>query len=87
MVKIVKKVDKKHFENILLGKKKFEIRIENDCKFNEGDIIVLKEINNKKEFTGREIKKKIVHIERTKEYPYWKKEEINKLGFAILGFE
>jgi len=85
--KIIKKIFRESFENILSGKKNFEVRIEDDCKFEEGDILVLKEIDGNKNFTGRKIVKKIKFILRTKNVDYWNKEEINKYGFTVLGFD
>ena len=85
--KIIKKIFRESFENILSGKKNFEVRIEDDCKFEEGDILVLKEIDGNKNFTGRKIVKKIKFILRTKNVDYCNKEEINKYGFTVLGFD
>ena len=85
--KIIKKTFKESFENILSGEKNFDVRIEDDCKFEEGDLLVLKEIDNNRNFTGREITKKIKFISRTKDVGYWDKEKINKHGFTVLGFD
>jgi len=84
---ITKKIFSESFNKILSGKKKFEVRIEDDCKFEEGDILILKEIDNNRNFTGREISKEIKFISRTKDAKYWDAEKINKYGFAILGFD
>jgi len=85
--KIIKKIFSDSFEKILSGKKNFEIRIEDDCKFEEGDILVLKEIDKDSNFTGREIIKIIKFISRTKNSNYWDKDKIEKYGFTILGFD
>tara|TARA_Y100000034_G_C6659747_1_gene289185 strand:+ start:334 stop:615 length:282 start_codon:yes stop_codon:yes gene_type:complete len=88
MVEIEKKTNKDYFEKILSGDKTFEVRIEDDCKFNEGDVLILKEVDDSGEFTGREIKKVIGVILRTKdEKNYWKKEDIDKYGFAVLSLK
>ena len=84
---IIKKIDEKYFNLISLGKKKFEVRIEDDCRFEEGDILILKEIDININFTGREIRKEIKFISRTKDSSLWNKEDINKYGFTILGFD
>lgn len=84
---IIKKIYSPNFEDILSGKKKFEVRVEDDCKFEEGDILILKEIDNNKNFTGREILKKISVISRTKNITYWDEDNVNKYGFTILGFD
>ena len=84
MVEIVKKINREMFEAISSGRKKFEVRIEDDCKFNEGDILILKEHDKNRNFTGRELKKKITFILRTKECSWYKEEDINKFGFTVL---
>lgn len=42
---IVKKIRKPYFEEIINGNKTFELRKEDDTKYNEGDILILKEID------------------------------------------
>lgn len=84
MAIIEKKTDRNMFEKILEGEKTFEVRIEDDCKFNEGDILVIKEVDDNHNFTGREIRKKIGFILRTKKCKYWTKDKINKYGYTIL---
>ena len=86
MVEITKKIDKDMFEQIESRNKTFEVRIEDDCKFNEGDILVLKEFVDGNA-TGREIRKKIGFVLRTKECDYWKKEDIDKFGFAVISLK
>lgn len=75
------------FDLISSGKKKFEVRIEDNCKFEEGDILILKEHDDNRNLTGRELKKKISFILRTKDCDFWNKEYIEKYGFAILSLE
>lgn len=81
----MKKVYQEYFEAIVNGEKTFEVRIEDDCHFEEGDVLILKEIDENREFTGREIRKKIGFIFRTKDgADYWDKEDIDKYGFTVL---
>lgn len=87
MKEIVKKINKEMFEAIDSGKKKFEVRIEDDCKFNEGDILVLKEIDNNQKLTGRELEKKITFVLRTKDCNFYKKENVDKFGFTVMSLE
>jgi len=55
MATIHKKVWLEYFEQIISGKKKFELRLA-DFEVNEGDILVLEEWDNKKkEYTGRKV--------------------------------
>jgi hypothetical protein len=87
MVEIVKKINSEMFELIRSGKKNFEVRIEDDCRFNEGDVLILRECGDKKELTGRELRKVITFVLRTRECSFWTKEEINKYGFTVLSLK
>ena len=58
-----------------------------EFEVNKGDILVLKEINEKREFTGREIKKTITFVTKTKDLNYWDNEEIHKKGFIVMSLE
>ena len=87
MSEIAKKINPELFELILSGKKKFEVRIEDDCKFKEGDILVLKEKDTFGNLTGRQLKKKISFILRTKDCNWWKKKDIDTYGFTVLSLE
>ena len=86
MAEIIKKVDIEHFEKMLAGDKKFELRLA-DEEYNVGDILVLKEVDDKKEFTGRELKRKITHLLKTKNYDFWPAEDIEKYGFVLLSLK
>lgn len=75
------------FAKVLSGEKKHEIRLD-DFSINQGDILVLKEWDpKKKEYTGREVKKKIGFITRTKKLKYWSQEDIIKSGFVVMDLE
>lgn len=54
------KIYPKYFEDVLSGKKKFEIR-KNDRKFCVGDVLFLKEWDNI-EYSGREVKAKVISL-------------------------
>ena len=82
-MEVVKKAYTEPFEKILLGEKKFDIRL-NDFEINEGDILVLKEIDEKKNFTGREIRKKVNYILKTKNIDWWDDKDIIKKGFLVM---
>jgi ribosomal protein S17 len=86
-MKIEKKVWPKYFQKILVGVKKFEVRL-NDFECNIGDVLVLREWDpEKKEYTGREIEKDVSYVARTKGLEFWSKEDIDKHGFQIIGFK
>ncbi len=85
-MKIEKKVQSPYFEAILKGDKNFEVRL-NDFECNESDVLVLREWDQKKnDHTGRTLEKKIIYIVRTKDLPFWSKEEVDKNGYQIIGF-
>ncbi len=86
MTKIIKKAYEELFEKVLSGKKKFDLRLD-DMEVKEGDILVLREINSNREFTGREIEKEITFVMKTKDLGYWSEEEQNKKGFVIMSLE
>ncbi len=83
---IVKKAYKNLFEKVLSGDKKFDIRLA-DENYNEGDILILKEIDEKINFTGRELKRKITFVLETKDCDFWKKEDVDKFGLVVLSLE
>jgi len=74
------------FEEILSGRKKFEVRL-GDIKVDNGDILILKECEKNGSETGREIEKKIGFVLKTKDMDWWTEEEKNKNGFIIMGFK
>lgn len=61
MAKHELKIEKKYFEDVLSGIKKFEIRY-NDRNFKVGDTFVLKEIDTNKIYTGRSFQGEITYI-------------------------
>ncbi len=87
MTLIEKKCWPEYFDAILRGEKNYELRIA-DFIANKGDTLLLREWNPKtKEYTGREIKKIITWIGKTKEWKFNKNEEVEKYGFLVLGFK
>ena len=84
---IKKKVWPEFFQRIVDGKKKFELRL-GDFECNPGDILVLEEWNPETEqYTGREIKKEVSYVFKTKDVKFWPKEQIEKYGFQIISFD
>lgn len=77
------KILKPHFEYVISGKKKAELRYD-DRGFIVGDILIMKEIVRSKEcsaisYTGRWVEVKVTHI--LKDDVYLKK------GYAMLSFD
>ena len=87
MATINKKVWREYFEEIISGKKKFELRLA-DFEVNEGDTLVLEEWDkDKKDYTGRKIEVVATYIRKTKGQTFWSPEEVEKHGFQIIQFE
>ncbi len=74
------------FQKIYIGEKDFEIRLA-DKEIKVGDTLVLKEIDENRNYTGREMRKIVKYIAKTKDCDYWPKEEIEKCGFQVMGFD
>ncbi|MEK7564842.1 MAG: DUF3850 domain-containing protein [Patescibacteria group bacterium] len=87
MAIINKKVWPEYFQKIILGEKKFELRLA-DFEVNKGDTLVLEEWNqDKKEYTGRKVEVTATYISKTKGLTFWPKEEIDNYGFQIIQFD
>jgi len=86
MAIIRKKIPPKYFNLIKSGKKKFELRLA-EFKIKEGDILILREWDpKKKEYTGREIRKRARYILKFKLNDFGQKEEIQKKGLYVIQF-
>ena len=85
---IKKKIWPKYFEAVLSGKKKYELRL-NDFEINEGDILILQEWDpERKEYTERNIEKKVTYVGRFKiDELFWPKEQIEERGIQIISLE
>ena len=78
---IKKKTWPKYFQEILEGKKKFEVRLA-DFEIKEGDTLILEEYNPEtKEYTGRTIKKEVGFVTKFNPTRVHSQEEIKKYGF------
>ncbi|MBU1043869.1 DUF3850 domain-containing protein [Candidatus Parcubacteria bacterium] len=84
-MKIEKKVWPKYFQAIIEDKKNYELRLA-DWKCKEGDTLILREWDPKtKNYTGREITKKVKYVAKFKiDNLFWPKEDIEKYGFQII---
>ena len=86
MAIIEKKISPKYFEFVKSGKKKFELRLA-DFKIKKDDTLVLKEWSHeKKEYTGREIKKKANYVLKFKLNDFGQKKEIENKGLYVIQF-
>ncbi|MDD5192236.1 MAG: DUF3850 domain-containing protein [Candidatus Nanoarchaeia archaeon] len=86
-MEIKKKTWPEYFQEVLKGKKKFEIRLA-DFDIKEGDVLILEEYDPKtKKYTGRTIKKKVGFVTKfdiAKAYPL---EDIKRFGLWNIGIE
>jgi ASC-1-like (ASCH) protein len=84
-MKIIKKVQQRYFEDIVDGKKQFEVRLA-DFRCKPGDVLLLKEQRQgTKKLTGREHEFEVLYKLNTKEvYKWYSKKEIEKHGLLIL---
>ncbi len=74
------------FEDVLSGRKNFDVRI-NDFDCEEGDVLILEEWNPEtEEYTGRKIEKKIKYVLKTEKQKFWSEED-KKRGFVVFGFD
>ena len=87
MRRIEKKTWPEYYERILNGDKTYDVRLA-DFECEEGDVLVLKEWDPKtKEYTGREMEKKITYVFNTKDIEFWSKEEIDKYGLVFMAIK
>lgn len=85
-MKIEKKVWPKYFQEIIDGKKNFELRLA-DFKVKVGDVLVLEEWDPREQkYTGRETEKKVTYVLKTKEVDFWSEEDVEKFGYQIIAF-
>lgn len=86
MTIIKKKIWPEYFKLVKSGKKKFELRLA-DFKIKTGDVLVLEEWNpEKKEYTGRKIKRKIKYVLKFNLNDFGQKKEIEKKGLYVIQF-
>jgi len=87
MTKMEKKVWPEYFQQILDGKKTFELRLY-DFEISEGDTLVLREWSpDTKGYTGRVLEKKAGYVGKWKIdelTQFWPKEEIEKRGLQVI---
>lgn len=81
---IEKKILSKYFKEVVSGKKTFELRLA-DWECNEGDVLVLKEIDDTtKVYTGREIRKMVGRVLKTKNVSLFVPEDVERFGYQII---
>ena len=84
---IKKKTWPELFELVMSGKKRFDLRL-NDFNVKEGDTLLLQEWDPKtKQYTGREIKKKVGYILKLKLDSFGQAEQIKEKGIVVIQLE
>lgn len=86
-MRIEKKTLPEFFQKILDCEKTFELRLADwECK--PGDTLILREWDlKKKEYTGRQVEKKVTYVLKTKEIKFFPKEDVEKHGFQVIAFK
>lgn len=88
--RIVKKVLPEYFQDILDGKKKYELRL-NDFDVEPGDTLILEEYTSTdpetRKATGRVIEKAVTYLRKFKlQDLWWSEEDIKEKGIQIISF-
>ncbi len=88
MAKISKKIWPEYFDAVVLGKKKFELRL-NDFAVNEGDTLILEEWDPaKKSYTGRKTEKRVTYVAKFKiDQLFWSEKDIKEKGIQVISIE
>jgi len=85
-----KKVWPEYFQQILDGKKTFELRL-NDFDISEGDTLILKEWGPAtKDYRGRTLEKQVGYVGRWKIdelTKFWPREDINEKGLQVISLK
>ena len=89
--RIVKKVLPDYFQDIVDGKKKYELRL-NDFIIEPGDTLVLEEWTSTdhatRQATGRVLEKKVTYLRKFKLQDLWfSEEDIKEKGIQIISFD
>ncbi|MDP2909005.1 MAG: DUF3850 domain-containing protein [Nanoarchaeota archaeon] len=86
-MRIEKKTVPEFFQKILDGDKTFELRLADfECK--TGDLLILREWDpERKEYTGRQLEKKVTYILKTKDIKFFQKKDLEKYGFQVIAFK
>ena len=90
MRRIEKKTWPELFQRCLDGSKTFDLRL-NDFDIEEGDILILREWNPElKEYTGRELEKKVGFVGKWKIDDltrFWSRNDIEGNGIQVISFK
>jgi len=89
-MRIEKKVWPEYFQQIVDGKKTFELRL-NDFDISEGDTLVLNEWDPAtKDYTGRTLEKQVGYVGKWKIddlTKFWPREDIDEKGLQVISLK
>jgi len=84
---IKKKTWPEYFEKLLSGEKKYDLRIA-DFEVSPGDTIIFEEYDPvTNSYSGRKLQKRITFVGKTKDWKFFKQEDVNKFGYVIMSLE
>lgn len=88
---ITKKVLPEYFQDILDGKKKYELRL-NDFEIEPGDTLILEEWTladpETRQATGRVLEKQVTYLRKFKlQDLWWSEEDLKEKGIQIISFD
>jgi hypothetical protein len=87
MAIIRKKAWPDYFEDVISGRKKFDLRVA-DFEANPGDILILEEWDPKsKKYTGRQFEAVAAYVLKTRDLSFWTAKEVEKYGYQVIQFE
>lgn len=84
MTEIKKKMWPESYEKVLSGEKTYDLRLA-DWHIEQGDVIIFQEWDPAtKEYTGRELRKNVGYVGKTKDWEVWPKEDIERYGYQVI---
>ena len=84
MTKIEKKMWPESYELVRIGEKTYDLRLA-DWGVSSGDTIVFREWDPEtKQYTGREMEKKVGYVGKTKSWEVWPKDDIEEYGYQVI---
>lgn len=89
--RVVKKVLSEYFQDIIDGKKKYELRL-NDFDIEVGDTLVLEEYTSAdpkvRQATGRILEKQVTYLRKFKlQDLWWSEKDLKEKGIQLISFE
>jgi len=83
MSEIHKKIDRQYYDEIASGKKTFELRLA-DWQCDPGDTLVLDEVDDNRQPTGRSLRRQVGYILKTKDFHAFTPEEVAQYGYQVI---